>query len=389
MLFIKRLSTLIARATLCALAALVISYFFTNINFSLSGEKPVLKYWCAFTDWLSSGREKAPSDDVVFINVANDKQLVDISDEFGIPLGNAAITDRSKLVELLGMIASSPCYKYVLLDIFFEEGYQTESDSALFTLISGMDRIVIPKHTDGGLSSEVPGSKAAYADYNISINEDDFTKYRLFWKDGPSMPLRMYTDITGRTVKKTGLWYSDNGALSRKVVFPKMHVRIDSPYRFDGQKAYLNLGADILDYADEENWAEYFDDKFIVIGSFTGDDIHTTYAGDIPGSLINYNVYLSLMKGQHRIPLGLIVFYFCIFFAMAYLLLRGPSETLSQPWAWLWAKLFVLYSAILIIVCIFVFTVWGQAHDIFITSAFFSIVDVVNRRLKEKKKQNA
>lgn len=378
-----------ATVFLLAVIAILISYLFSNINFSLSGEKPVLKYWCAFTDWLSSGREKAPSGDVVFINVANDKQLVDISDEFGIPLGNAAITDRSKLVELLGMIASSPSYKYVLLDIFFEEGYQTESDSALFTLISGMDRIVIPKHTDGGLSSEVPGSKAAYADYNISINEDDFTKYRLFWKDGPSMPLRMYTDITGRTVKKTGLWYSDNGALSRKVVFPKMHVRIDSPYRFDGQKAYLNLGADILDYADEENWAEYFDDKFIVIGSFTGDDIHTTYAGDIPGSLINYNVYLSLMKGQHRIPLGLIVFYFCIFFAMAYLLLRGPSETLSQPWAWLWAKLFVLYSAILIIVCIFVFTVWGQAHDIFITSAFFSIVDVVNRRLKEKKKQNA
>lgn len=376
-------------AFILALFSSFISYTFTNFNFSLSGEKPVLKYWCAFTDWLSSGREKAPSEDIVFINVANDKQLVDVADVFGIPLGNAAITDRSKLVELLGMIASSPSYKYVLLDIFFEEGYKTESDSALFALISEMNRIVIPTHTDGALSPDAPRSKAAYSDYIISINENDFTKYRLFWKDGPSIPLRMYTDLSGRTVKKTGLWYSDNGALSRKVVFPKMHVRIDSPYRFDGQKAYLNLGTDILDYAGEENWAEFFDDKFIVIGSFTGDDIHTTYAGDIPGSLINYNVYLSLIKGQHKIPLGLIVFYFCIFFAMAYLLLRGSSETSSQPLSWLWAKLFVLYSAILIIVCIFVFTVWGQAHDIFITSAFFSIVDVVNRRLKEKKKQNA
>lgn len=368
---------------LLAILALSLSYYSTNLNFSLSGEKPILKYWCAFTDWITSGKENAPADDVVFINVSNDKQLVDVSDQFGIPLGNAAITDREKLHSLLELIKSSPNYQYVLLDIFFEEGYQTAADSALFSTISEMDHIVIPKHTDGDITPLAPIDKAAYSDYNITINEDDFTKFQLLWKDGPSIPLRMYSDLTGRTIRRKGLWYADKWALSRKVVFPKMYARIDFPYRADGQKAYLNLGVDVLNYKDEVDWPEFFANKIIVIGAFTDNDIHTTYAGDVPGCLINYNVFLSLMKGQHKIPLGLIIFYFIVFFTMAFLLVNKKTS-FTHLWAWLWAKLFVLYSVVLIIICIFVFVVWGQAHDIFITSTFFSVVDAVNRYLKTK-----
>lgn len=373
---------IIYTSLLLALVALVISYVSTNLSFPLSGEKLTLKYWSAFTDWVSSNKERLPSDDVVFINVANDKQLVDISDEFGIPIGNDAITDRGKLNRLLSMIQASATYKYVLLDIFFEEGYETETDSALFASIDKMERIVIARHTDRQLALDAPMTKAAYADYYTSISETDFSKFRILYKDSPSIPLRMYSDLTGRTVRRRGLWYADGGALSRRVVFPKMFVRIDSPYRSDGQKAYLNLGTDILDYT-EENWPKFFSDKIIVVGAFSGDDIHTTYAGDLPGSLVNYNVFLTLLKGKHKIPVSLIIVYFLIFVAMSYLLLRGGTGS-TQPWAWVWAKLFALYSAILIIVCIFVFMIWGQAHDIFITSTFFSVVDLVNRRIKAK-----
>ena len=120
--------------------------------------------------------------------------------------------------------------------------------------------------------------------------------------------------------------------------------------------------------AEEVDWADFFKGKYIVIGSFAGDDIHTTYAGDLPGSLINYNVFLSLMKGQHKIPFVLILVYFIIFFAMAYLLLKGATGV-PQSLTWVWAKLFVLYS--------------------FITSTFFSIVDLVNRRIKSKTESHA
>ena len=371
-------------AIIMAMCALFLSYVSTNLNVAVSGEKAILKYWRVFTDWIrSGGDELSPSNDVVFINVSNDKQLVDVSDAFGIPIGNAAITDRDKLVKLLDMIDSSRTYQYVMMDVFFEEGFKTQSDSALFSLMDRMDRIVIAKHKDSNLEEGVPYSKAAFADYNTSINENDFTKYRLYWKDGRSLPLKAYEDLTGNTIRRKGLWFSDKGSLSRKVVFPKMYVRADFPYRADGQKAYLNLGADILDYSEEQEWSEFFSYKFIVIGSFTEDDIHTTYAGDLPGCLINYNVFLSLMKGQHKIPLTLIIIYFLIFFAMAYMLLIKVRGGI-QPFGWMCAKLFVMYSVILAIVCIFVFMIWGQAHDIFVTSTFFSIVDTMCRRLMKK-----
>ena len=374
-------------ASTLAISALVLSYVSTNLNVSLSGEKTVLKYWRAVSDWVTSGREQETDDNVIFIDVAHDKQLVDIADEFGIPVGNAAITDRQKLYQLLHLIDSSQTYQYVMLDVFFEEGFMTEIDNSLFALISGMDRLVIPRHDDGVLADLMLHSKAAYADYTSSINENDFTKYSLFRKDAPSMPLRTYEEISNHTVTKRPFWYSDGGRLSRKVVFPKMHVRAESPYRPDGQKTYLNLGVDIIDCMEDVDWTDFFKEKFIVVGSFEGDDIHTTYAGDVPGCLINYNVLLSLMKGQHKIPLSLIIVYFMIFFAMAYLLLRGDGEA-PQSWTWIWTKLFVLYSVVLTIVCIFVFMIWGQAHDIFITSTFFSIVDLINRRIHSFKMKN-
>ena len=159
------------KAVAFAIIALAISYLSTNMNISLTGEKAVLKYWNAFTDWITAGRDKTSADDVVFINVAYDKQLVGIADEFGIPVGNAAVTDRQKLAKLLEIIEDSDSYQYVMLDVFFESGYATDADSALFSRITGMDRIVIPKHTDGILWSDVLEAKSAYADYATSINK--------------------------------------------------------------------------------------------------------------------------------------------------------------------------------------------------------------------------
>ncbi|MBR3745198.1 MAG: CHASE2 domain-containing protein [Bacteroidales bacterium] len=372
-------------AALIAIVALIISYTCTNMNYALSGEKATLKYWRIFTELISKSQEKLP-DDVVFINVDHDKQLVNITDEFGIPVGNAAITDRQKIARLLDIIEESGSYKYVMMDVFFESGYETESDSTLFSRIASMERIVIPKHVTGSLGNPALDAKSAYADYVTTIKETSFTKYLLFRKDGPSMPLKSYSDITGHTVKRVGLWYADNGSLARKVIFPKMYVKILSPYRMDGQKAYLNIGEDILDVAEVVDWVDFFKGKYVLIGSYTGEDSHLSYAGNIPGCLINFNVFLSLMKGQHKIPFVLILVYFFIFFVMAYLILNS-NAVLSQSWGWILAKIFTIYSLILTIVCIFVFAIWGQAHDIFITSTFFSIIDMVNRKLKKNKKQ--
>jgi CHASE2 domain-containing sensor protein len=165
-----------------------------------------------------------------------------------------------------------------------------------------------------------------------------------------------------------------------------MYVQIDEPYNSKGEKTYLNMGSDILDYLYSIDVEGLFRDKIVAIGSFTNDDIHTTYAGDIAGCVINYNVLTSLLKGQHKIPPTLLLVYFMIFFIMSFLVLSGASGK-YQSMGWLWAKLFVLYSIVLTIVCVLVFMVWGQAHDVLITSSFFSCVDVCCKWNNKRKVQ--
>ena len=162
---------------LLALLAMAVSYFCTNRDVTLSGERDVLKYWSFVSFLFSSDSRNSVPEEVLFINTSSDLQLVDRTDGNGFPVGNAAITDRRKLDDLLNMIKSSGNYKYVLLDVFFEEGYESEYDSSLFSTIASMDRVVIPRHTNGTLADSSLEQKAAYADYKTTLKEDNITKY--------------------------------------------------------------------------------------------------------------------------------------------------------------------------------------------------------------------
>ena len=381
-------------AFLLALLACAVSYVSTNKEgrfAKASGEKQTLKYWQGALDatlykWFPS-RDSAALNGALFINVGMDLQLVERKDECGRPIGNAVVTNRDKLYELLGMIQSTGNYKYLMLDVRFEEGYETDADSLLFSSIASMDRIVIPNHHNCTLADSILVPKAAYADYHMTLAEDGFTKYPLLSgkSSDPSLALKMYSDITGRTVRRWGPLYVDGRSLSRKSVFPKMYVK--STRRSVGEAPiYWNMGSDILDkMRGEDYWEHLFDNKIIIIGSFEDNDLHETYTRELPGCVIHYNAFLSLVRGHHRIPVWMILLYFSVFFVMSLLVLCRKED--SRPaLGWLFAKLFVIYSIILIIICIIVFTFWNQAHDIFITSTLFSIIDICCRWLTKRKK---
>ena len=65
-------------------------------------------------------------------------------EEDGMPVGNMVITDREKLLKLLTIAKAANNYRYIFMDVNFEEGINSPSDSALFQTIKSMDRIVIP-----------------------------------------------------------------------------------------------------------------------------------------------------------------------------------------------------------------------------------------------------
>lgn len=254
--------------------------------------------------------------DAVFINVAYDKQLVDYYDEMGMLIGNADITDREKLLQLLTMLDSTRQYKYIFLDVRFESAYTTPADSALFRKIKSMKNIVVASHSYIELADSALTSKAAISEYASTIVATNFSKYKYLYGDKPSMPLYVYEDLTGKTFKKHGLFYTCDGQICQNSLFLKFPTHGFSEYNEHNEKVYYNLGSDLLDNYSEQDVAILTKDKLVFIGNMV-EDYHDTYAGVKPGMIITYQALKALMDNEHIVSWGLLSVLSAIFFLIS------------------------------------------------------------------------
>ena len=368
-----------------AIGFLIISYCLTNLDLPLSGEKALLYKFELYRNYLYPADRSVP-DSLLLVNVSYDKELVEATDEYGLPVGQTQITDRQKLLRLLKELKRRNDYKYILMDIFFGQDVQTPADSALFATICSMPRLVIPRHWDEQLASEALYAKAGQADYMTTYKESSFVKYPYMTDSVASMPLRMYEDITGRTVSRYGLLYTDGWKVVRKSVTLAFDVNVNTAYNENGEKNWYNLGADLL--GEEagsgmlDQWPEMTKDKYIAIGALVGDDIHSTYIGKMPGLVINVNAFLALMQGHHVVSWLLTLIMFVAFFVLTYLTLTQQSlNEVAQSLGTAKNRRYLLllsglctwigYSLFLTILCISTYLLMGEVYDIFITSTLF------------------
>ena len=126
---------------------LIFSYVLNNQPL-FTGEDLNQYAWMEFLKNKMGLSEQVDYSDSLFINVSYDKQLIEKKDEFGMPVGNIDITDRTKLLALLNILDSTNQYRYIILDVRFEKGLDSEMDSALFSKIKNMKRIVVANHLD-------------------------------------------------------------------------------------------------------------------------------------------------------------------------------------------------------------------------------------------------
>lgn len=318
-----------------AVTTLIISYLAINIDFLGWEEKTGL----TLSEWginkLGWNKDKEDSE-VIFIDVTYDKELRDISDEYKMPMGNTQITNRRKLFELLKALQKAGNYKFVLCDLLFPSNTIGDQDDSLFQLISEMDRIVIPRQEME--QPEYSGLKEKMGDaiYFTSVMESDFVKYPYLRKNSKSIPLIIYEEITGNKIEPFGFLYLEDGKPVRKSVFLTFDTRLreNTQKEEDFLKLSENLtiyllGRDLLGfeggYGLMEEIPSLIENKFVIIGSLYGDDTHSTYLGDMPGSLILYNAYDSLIKGRHLISPGLALILLLIYFTAAYMIINDFS----------------------------------------------------------------
>lgn len=366
-----------------ALWVLFLCYLLGNTCYSLGDEESFVQYLNLIKEQVLPSHRVMPRN-VLIVNVAYDKQLVNVSDEYGIPLGQTAITDRGKLLRFLQAARETDAYKYILLDIYFQKGFQSPADSALFRTIAGMDRIVIPRHKGGHLADSLLFSKAAYSDYYTSINEGNFVKYEYWSNEGISIPTKIFSDYTGAQFSRLGPFYFCNGNLCQRCLFLNFPVRIEDAYNDEGEKLFYNLGSDLLDEAAHLDLSVLLKDKYIVVGNMVEDDIHDTYVGSMPGAIINLNAFYALMQGEHYVTwLSMSVLYAFYFLITLFLVKRVSLFSflpfLRKVHSRIWQLVFSWFglSTLLCIVCMAFYFFAGEVYDILVIATYFSLFSVV------------
>ena len=393
---------LIWASLLVALAMWCFSYWMSNQGWNIGGEKTLIsKFDFARQRWNPAG-ERSP-DSVVFINVAHDRCLVPCYERnTKEPIGNTAIVDRAKLLALVQYLAANPSYRYVLIDVLFDDAVATDADSALFSLLETMPRVVIPRQPGLPMADTLLYSKTGLANYQTSLLESDFLKYS-YWVDGEaSMPLKMYEDITGRSLRRLGPLYFDGWWPARRSMVLPFDVLAGNYVNNLG--AYLDMplweGGPSGDALLDDPLYNNFAGKYVVVGSFGDDDMHNTYAGMVSGPEININATFALMHGYHRLSLWVALMLFALFYWFSYKTLNQTSIAAIvgrrlQRSKCVWVKkvrAFALrpgcmaagvlwrwlgYPFWISVFCIVSYLLFHEIYDILFTSAFFGLLDVI------------
>ena len=328
-----------------------------------------------------NNEEDVPSD-LLFVNVAYDRQLVDVFDEFGFPKGNIDITDRGKLLRLLENLRNSN-YKYIVLDVAFSNEYASAEDSALFKLISSMDNIVIPKSENITLADSILYDKARYSDYSTYISETNFVKYEFIRNGETTLPYQLYLDLYGDKISHIGPFYFFNGQLANKSVILRHPIKLWNKFSDKNvemaESRYYNLGSEILDL--DIDPADLAENKIVIIGDFTEHDIHDTYMGKISGPVINVNAYLSLKNNNLSIPSWYILFLIGLYMAISYCIIMNVKilKTIKLYDKIKFISIRVIISSLgltslLTVIAILIYLLFSLEFNILIPSIYFSVL---------------
>jgi len=387
-LLMKKSLKHILYSIIATIVVIIICYVFDNIPYPFGANTVSL----TFKESIARRANKPLSyyDSVVFINTGYDLELVKTEN------GMEAITNRDSLLKFLKDIQDFD-YRYMFIDIRFEKGITTPSDSALVAQICSMRDIIVAKHwnyenqKDYELIDNSLLNKSAYCDYTYSLYNSSFSKYQYLQPNGNSAALEMYNKVNDGNIRvhkigKIILWYSDikRHWLCFNSLFLTISDRfIDQESSTDHSAKYLNLGSDIYGWYGLDGWyslsdlRDYCKDKIICIGDFAF-DLHDTYNGKQPGTYLHWLAYDSLCKGKHIINnwwlLVLFILYTSIFFCKS---IRFDLAHFIKNRFWSFMVTLLGSSFILSVVCYISYWNNGPIISIFIPSAAFSLYNLI------------
>ncbi len=384
----------------CFFAAgiLLLSYFASNFIYPLgSSLSPIM-----WTEILLNHKKTNLPDDLLLVNVSFDKEFrnyyqpIVMTKDNGqdtisyLCQGKIAVTDRSKLFTFLSEAKRANNYKYIFLDIRFQNRIEEDSISiSLYELISSMDRIVVAKHSSIEQSSPILANKSAYSDAPISKMENSITRLPLLYNNEPTFPMYAMEDFSRCKLSNVGPFYFMNGHLCSRTVFPTFSIYfndIEDALSNPDKYPLVNLGQ-IASY--QINCPEDFpvsseiDNKYVLIGDFMN-DTHDTYLGEqLAGPLILFNMFMNLMNHKHYVSFWGTIFLFVLYSLIALFIMEDKHildfpflKSLNLSKIGFFISSFVGLSIIFVFLTILAYVIFGLVYDVFIPSVSFSILNL-------------
>ncbi len=279
-------------ALLHGLFLFAVSWVWLSLSASYGNEALLIKWASVIKRTILQIDEDPPAKDFLFINVANDKELIE-SEEF---LGKEVITDRAKLAAFFNIIQSgNNPHKFILCDVFLKG--DSAHDSLFAASVKGIKNAVFPVHFSQSDLIEKPKFDLSYAIADYKTTGDAFLKFNLVQqKYLPSVPVYMYSNLDGGSIRTGKYVNTDNG----RPIFN--NSVIDFPirsYEVIDEKEYpvVNL-SELLVLPPEVVINDYLKNRIVLIADFEN-DTHATIYGKTPGTFILLNTYLMLKSGYH------------------------------------------------------------------------------------------
>lgn len=352
---------------------------------SVAGEEITMKRFrfMAKALGLSTDMSSVP-DRFLLINIGYDRQLAPVADEFGMPLGDTDVTHRDRLHYLLENLEGAP-YRAIVLDVAFDAALPADGDSALFGIINSLPRIVVPAHSDMQMTRLISPEKFATSEYNINFNENNFVKYPYFDDNGrPSIALRAFLSASGYNDDK----YRVSDILSTPSLYLPLESDIDNPYDAQGNKTWLNLGADVIDVYSRDELHELASGRTVIIGDFTNADFHDTYVGNLSGAVIIMNAIMALEAGRRNINVWSAILAAIVYFMICYCLVsqRSVWDMIKVRPSGIWRYMVSIlgFSTALLALALVQYACFSEMHDAFFTGTFLAIYTLICQYFNNK-----
>jgi hypothetical protein len=313
---------------------LFMGYLWLGTSYTFEDEALLIK-WTTFLKKELLGKDPKPSPDkVIFINTAACKiPVYTRADALSLEPSVELITDREKLARFLELLVPvKDSIRLIVVDILFD--LPSSGDSILEERFRELGDKILAVSTMPEVDSIVPPIfDVPYALSTYRSSAEMYFKYPVAYKGKKTVPTVMYEKTTGSEIMKKGLFFRDHNKYILKSPITNFKV---SPEDFKlsndlNKKSFTVHHLETLNtmslFMDKEDFRKMFSGKLIMIGDFST-DIHKTVIGPMPGVLVLYNAYLTLLDGDNVMKLGWLLLMIAGFTWITYLILSGEGPSL-------------------------------------------------------------